>query len=162
MKKLVPSILKLRVCVAFMGEKEQIGWWPSSFLSRSGEAFLTPVFPKTAALARVDGASRAAQLIHDEYIGTGNVYHLFRLPENLEQAMSEALISDATVLDLIASEETARAGLKALAAGGNTNGAGPLLLGSEINENIIGRMADAYLHGFQAEEQVFPYYRGDV
>ena len=157
MKKLVTSILKLRVCVAFMGEKEQVGWWPSSFLSRSGEAFLTPVFPKTAALARVDGASGAAQLIHDEYIGTGNVYHLFRLPESLEQAISEALISDATVLDLIASEETARAGLKALAAGGNTNGAGPLLLGSEINENIIGRMADAYLHGFQVEERVFPY-----
>ena len=148
--------------MAFIGEKERAGWWPSSFLSRSGDAFLTPVFPKTAVLARVNGACGAAQIVHDEYIGTGNVYHLFRLPENLEQAISEALISDATVLDLIASEETARAGLEALAAGGNTNGAGPLLLGSVINENIIGRMADAYLHGFQAEEQVFPYYRGDV
>tara|TARA_X000001036_G_C20615784_1_gene780883 strand:- start:1102 stop:1212 length:111 start_codon:yes stop_codon:yes gene_type:complete len=36
MKKLAHNILKLRVCVAVMGEKKQVGWWPSSFLSRSG------------------------------------------------------------------------------------------------------------------------------
>ena len=27
MKNLAPNIVKLRICVAFMGEKEQIGWW---------------------------------------------------------------------------------------------------------------------------------------
>ena len=53
MKNLAPNIVKLRICVAFMGEKEQIGWWPSSFLSSSGEAFLSPVFPKTSTLARL-------------------------------------------------------------------------------------------------------------
>jgi hypothetical protein len=29
MKNLAPNIVKLRICVAFMGEKEQIGWWQS-------------------------------------------------------------------------------------------------------------------------------------
>jgi hypothetical protein len=162
MRNLVLDIVKLRTCVAFMGEKEQLGWWLSSFLSRSGEAFLSPVFPKTEALARVNGASKAAQLSHDEYIGTGDVYHLFRLPENLEQAISEVLISDASILDFIRSEEAALAALKTLAAGGDTNGAGPLLLEDEIDESMCALMADAYLHGFRAREQVFPYYRRDV
>ena len=145
-----------------MGEKDQLAWWPSSFLSRSGEAFLSPVFPKTEVLARVNGASKAAQLSHDEYIGTGDVYHLFRLPENLEQIISEVLISDASVLDLIASEEAALAALKTLGADGDTSGAGPLLLEDEIDESMCALMADAYLHGFQAREQVFPYYRRDA
>ena len=162
METAIPDILKLRIFVAFMGEKEQLGWWPSSFLSRSGEAFLAPAFPKTAALARLNGSNGAARLVHDKYIGTGNVYHLFRLPENIEQAISELLISDASVFDLITSEETARTGLKALAAGGNAQGAGPLLLEGEIDEVMVGLMADAYLHGIQAREQVYPYYRSTV
>ena len=51
------KLIKLRTCVAFLGEKNQKNWWHSSFLSRSGEAFLKPVFPKTHLLTRVNGAS---------------------------------------------------------------------------------------------------------
>jgi hypothetical protein len=35
--------------------------------------------------------TRAAALVHDERIGVGNVYHLFRLPEEMEQAIHQLL-----------------------------------------------------------------------
>jgi hypothetical protein len=33
----------------------------------------------------------AAARVHDEYIGVGKVYHLFRLPEHIEQALHSSL-----------------------------------------------------------------------
>ena len=160
MENLVPNIVQLRICVAFMGEKEQIGWWPSSFLSRSGDAFLSPVFPKTSTLARVNGASGAAQLVHDEHIGIGDVYHLFRLPENTEHQISQLLLKESTVLELITSEKQAQTALKGLSAGEKTRGVGPHLLeGDVVDETMIRRMASTYMHGFNADEQVYPYYR---
>jgi len=161
--ELTLSLAKLRTCVAFMGEKEQANWWPSSFLSRSGEAFLTPVFPKTAALARVNGASGAAQVSHDEHIGIGDVYHLFRLPENIEHDISQLLAKDASVLEFIASEEIAQAGLQELSGNQSAQGVGPLLIEQDaIDQALIARMAAAYEQGFSAGEQVYPYYRSKV
>lgn len=161
--ELALSLAKLRTCVAFMGEKEQANWWPSSFLSRSGEAFLSPVFPKTAALARVNGASAAAQVSHDEHIGIGDVYHLFRLPENIEHDISQLLAKDASVLELIVTEETAQAELKELSAGKSEQGVGPLLIEEHsIDQAMIAHMAAAYMQGFSAREQVYPYYRSKV
>ena len=157
------SLVNLRVMVAFQGEKEQGCWWPSSFLSSSGEAFLTPVFPKTAVLARVNGASGAAQVVHDEHIGIGDVYHLFRLPENIERDISQLLPKDASVLKLIASEETAQTGLQELSGDQSTQGLGPLLIDQDVvDQCMIARMAAAYMHGFNAGEQVYPYYRSKV
>ena len=143
-----------------MGEKEQVSWWASSFFSNSGERFLSPIFPKTASFARINGACRAAQVVHDEYIGKGDVYHLFRLPENLERTILEVLINDASVLDCIASEESARAGLRTLAEGGLIQDVGPILLEGKIDLTMVGLMAGAYSNALQTGEQVFPYFRG--
>ncbi|WP_299876422.1 BrxE family protein [uncultured Cocleimonas sp.] len=154
------KIVRLRVCVAYMGEKEQVNWWPSSFLSSSGEAFLSPVFPKTAALSRINGASSAARVIHDEYIGIGNVQHLFRLPENVEYEISQSLIKDASILETLTSEEAASAVLHELANGDTTNGVGPLFIKSDsFDQNMVTCMAAAYLQGFSSGQQVYPYYR---
>jgi hypothetical protein len=38
------ALLRLRFAVAFLGEREQAGWWRSSFLSPNARAFLEPVF----------------------------------------------------------------------------------------------------------------------
>ena len=161
--ELILNLARLRTCAAFMGEKDQTGWWPSSFLSPSGEAFLSPVFPKTAALARVNGASGAAQVVHDEHIGIGDVYHLFRLPENIEHDISQLLAKNTSVLELIASEEVAQAGMQELSAGEIVRGVGPLLLEDEaIGTTMVARMAAAYMQGFSSEEQVFPYYRSNT
>lgn len=159
----IGNLIRLRVMVAFLGEKDQANWWSSSFLSRSGEAFLSPVFPKTAALARVNGASGAAQVSHDEHIGIGDVYHLFRLPENIEHDISQLLAKDASVLELIASEETAQASLQELSGDKSAQGVGPLLIEQDvIDQGMIARMAAAYIQGFRSGEQVYPYYRSKV
>ena len=159
--ELILNLAKLRTCVAFLGEKEQSNWWPSSFLSRSGDAFLAPVFPKTAALARVNGASGAAQVSHDEHIGIGDVYHLFRLPENIEHDISQLLSKDGSVLELTASEETAQAALQGLSDDQSSHGVGPLLIEQGVlDHGMIAKMAAAYLQGFSAGEHVYPYYRG--
>jgi len=93
------QIAMLRICVAFLGEKDQRDWWKSSFLSRSGEAFIAPIFPKTSILARINGASAAAQFVHDEHIGIGDVFHLFRLPENVEQDINQLLKRELSQVD---------------------------------------------------------------
>ncbi len=111
------SIAQLRSCVAFLGEKENHNWWSSSFLSKSGGAFLTPVFPKTSLLARVNGAGAGARLVHDEHIGVGDVYHLFRLPENIEHEISQALTNDQSATCSMSSVEEANALLESLASG---------------------------------------------
>ncbi len=161
MSEIITELSALRICVAFLGEKGQANWWASSFLARTGEAFLAPVFPKTAALARVNGASGAAQVIHDERIGVGDVYHLFRLPENIEHDISQLLAKEASVLEIISSEETARAALKELSFGESTKGVGPLLIQhGAIDQAMISRIAAAYMQGFSSSEQVYPYLWG--
>jgi hypothetical protein len=159
----IKSIVSLRVYVSFLGEKEQFNWWPSSFLSQSGETFITPVFPKTSTLARVNGASLAAQILHDEYIGIGDVFHLFRLPENIEHDISQFLVKDVSILEFIKSKDIAQNELQELSAGEITQGIGPLLLEDDItHQAMTGRMASAYMQGFSAGEQVYPYYRSKV
>ncbi len=157
----VKSIAQLRICVAYLGEKDQKNWWPSAFLSKSGEAFLNPVFPKTSLLARVSGASAAAQVTHDEHIGIGDVYHLFRLPENIEHDIGQLLTSNASLNECFSSENAAIEKLQALAEGSTFQGEGPLLLEqNEINLDAIKAIAAAFLASFSSEQSVYPYYRG--
>lgn len=154
------SIAKLRACVAFLGEKDQANWWSSSFLSRTGGVFLSPVFPKTAALARINGASSAARVLHDEHIGIGDVYHLFRLPENVEHEISLMFSKNASVLAFITTEESALACLQELSGDEPLHGIGPLFIELKvIEQSMIKLMAAAYLKGFSVNEQVYPYYR---
>jgi hypothetical protein len=154
------KLAKLRTYVAFLGEKDQQNWWPSSFLSRSGAAFLNPVFPKTSLLARVTGASNAAQVAHDEHIGVGDVFHLFRLPENMEHDIFQVLTNELSILE-IGSEDDAYTSLQGLTNGDTTQGIGPLLLNqSEIDQATISHMAAAYLAGFKNNQTVYPYYKG--
>lgn len=155
------KIAKLRTYVAFLGEKDQQNWWPSSFLSSSGATFLNPVFPKTSLLARVTGASAAAQVVHDKLIGIGNVFHLFRLPENIEHNILQVLTTELSILDNISSKDEALASLQTLANGDTTQGIGALLLNqSEIDQVAINHMAAAYLAGFKNNQKVYPFYKG--
>ncbi len=162
-QELITNIAKLRTCVAFLGEKEQHNWWSSSFLSKTGEAFLNPVFPKTSILARINGASAAAQLVHDEHIGIGDVHHLFRLSETIEHQITQLLSKDYSIDGCIDSDDEAISQLKSLADEENIQAVGPLLLDqNDINKTVIKKMASAYLAGFHNNEAVYPYYRGTL
>ena len=85
------QIAALRAVVGYLGEQGQSAWWPSSFFAPSSKAFLAPVFARTVFLAQCQGVRQAAAKVHDEHIGVGHVYHLFRLPEDLEQAIHRFL-----------------------------------------------------------------------
>lgn len=160
----IKNIAKLRYCVAFIGEKDQSNWWSSMFLSKNGQAFLTPVFPKTSFLARIRGTSAAAQQVHDEHIGIGDVFHLFRLPENVEQELSQIFIDDQSLnVQDLASTEEAYTCLEELADNESKQAVGALLLEENIlAQTGIKQMASAYLNAFKSNEEVYPYYRGQT
>lgn len=82
---IINQIAKLRVLVGYLGEKDQFNWWASSFFSKSSDAYLSPIFTKSIFLAQYTGVKEAASIVHDERVGLGDVYHLFRLPEYVEQ-----------------------------------------------------------------------------
>jgi hypothetical protein len=85
------QIASLRLLVGFLGEQSQFNWWSSSFFAANSRAFLSPVFSKTALIAQWQGVKEAASRVHDEPIGVGAVYHLFRLPEHIEQTLCTGL-----------------------------------------------------------------------
>ncbi len=160
------KLLQLRVLVGFLGEKRQAGWWQSDFWSPTAEVFLSPVFPRTVFLSQAEGASAAARLVHDQRIGVGKVFHLFRLPENLEQSVHDGLqnLEVAQQLRPLLSDRQQAAEYLAKNFGKSTadNPIGPLLCGdiSSIGANkTIAILANTYLSGFQRSVEVFPYFR---
>ena len=88
-KATLAQIARLKLLVGFLGEQSQFNWWPS--------AFFAPVFNKNAFVAQYHGVQEAASRVHDEHIGIGRVYHLFRLPEHVEQALFNSLQNKAFV-----------------------------------------------------------------
>jgi len=69
--ELIETLVKFRLAIGYLGEREQFGWWQSSFFTQGSDAFLTPIFGRTKALAQCNGVTQAAAIIHDERIGTG-------------------------------------------------------------------------------------------
>lgn len=113
----LPTWLNLRLLVGFLGERAQCAWWPTAFYEPSGRLFLEPVFGKTARLAQYHGVLEAARRLHDDHLNVGS-YHLFRLPEEVEQnlhALMECQVREATAPPVPQNQETALAALQALA-----------------------------------------------
>ena len=160
----VTTLVMLRFVVGFLGERAQFGWWPCAFLAPASGAFLTPLFPRTQALARCNGVTQAATLVHDDRIGVGDVYHLFRLPEDLEQAIHRTLQGreqDAALLPLVANQETALARLRSLAAVVNDNAVGPTWVGGTTalrDDQAWRRVAGYYAQAFAQRSEIFPYF----
>ena len=55
------------------------------FLSSSSKAFLGPIYPNSIDIAQYSGVCQAASIVHDEHIGIGKHYHLYRLPDAIER-----------------------------------------------------------------------------
>jgi hypothetical protein len=155
------AILRLRLAVAFLGEREQAGWWPSSFLSRNARAFMEPVFGNGYALAQYHGATEAARRVHDDHIGVGRVFHLFRMPEPIERLIFECFadksVSD-EVADSIVSASTADV---QLAPNIGRTETGPVRIGNieMVGEpDAMATVAAHYQAAFKAHTQCFPYF----
>jgi hypothetical protein len=157
---LVSKLLASRLLIGFLGERAQFGWWPTAFYEPSARLFLEPVFPKTIRIAQYHGVVEAARRLHDEHLNVGS-FHLFRLPEELEQDLHRLMQSRANELsgsDIYKDKRTALEALGAMVGAMNRKGVGPVAIGS-VRE--IATKADellsVYRSAFLSGATSFPY-----
>ena len=155
-------ILKMRLLVGYLGERAQNSWWSTSFYEQSSRQFLEPVLTRTSQLARYHGVVEAARRVHDEHLNVG-VYHLFRLPEELEQDLHSQVQGyevDEFTRTVMHNNESAINALKDLAILITPNTIGPKAVG-EIAEvksaNTLKIISAEYLSAFDRNEKVYPY-----
>ncbi|GAB1471753.1 hypothetical protein MASR2M66_26310 [Chloroflexota bacterium] len=162
--KLLENLAFIRLSIGFLGEREQFGWWQSSFFTQGSNSFLSPLFARTQMLAQFNGVSRSATLVHDERIGVGSVYHLFRLPEDLEQGLQKILRDtkfEERAREIIKNKETALDYLREQSKAASDKGVGPVRYGN-INQLHNAKtwlsIAQLYLHAFEKGTAIFPYF----
>jgi hypothetical protein len=150
--------------VGYLGEQAASPWWSSTFLGPHAVTFLSPVFGNRTTVAQYQGVVEAARRAHDEKIGVGRVFHLFRLPEATERRIS-SYVQDAQVAenmrDWIDSRESAGRILASLARGGGDVKRGPFRLGTISSlspPNGIALVASTYKSAFQAGIKCYPYF----
>lgn len=158
----LPTILQLRLLVGFLGERAQHGWWPTSFFGDYSMRSLEFVAPKTATLAQYHGAVEAARRLHDEHLSVGS-YHLFRLPEEVEQDL-HALVQSAqgatVIRELPKDKEMALSSLAKMASAEAAAAEGPVSLGSisALGEaDTTKAIAGVYMKALSANVKAYPY-----
>jgi len=155
-------MLELRLLVGFLGERAQFGWWPTAFYERTAGAFLEPVFARSSRLAQYHGVVEAARRLHDERLSVGS-YHLFRLPEEIEQDLHVAARSPVVseLADKIAAgRDNALETLQGLSGARRSGAAGPINIASikEVESDAVLRaIGGVYVSAFASESQAFPY-----
>lgn len=161
----LPILLQLRMLVGFLGERAQCPWWPTSFYEASSRLFLEPVFSKTSRLAQYHGVLEAARRVHDEHLSVGS-YHLFRLPEEVEQdlhAMVQSSVGEELAGQAPQSKEAALDALQRLATTGGTSSVGPTAVGSIkdlASTDTLRAIAAAYRSAFTQNARTYPYLVG--
>jgi hypothetical protein len=156
------QIVGLRLAVGLLGE--QSAWWPSSFLGRHADAFLNPIFGSKTRMAQYNGVTEAACRVHDERIGVGRVFHLYRLPETIEQRISDALQGGSfpeEVRRCFESPEAAESVLTGLAMAPAVVTPGPVRLGGTEMINSpdgVALAAATYRSAFHAGIKCYPYF----
>lgn len=162
-KSILSNFLFMRLLVGYLGEKSQFNWWPTTFIGSSSNLFLSPIFPRTTLLSQYHGILEAARRVHDERIGIGSVFHLFRLPEVREQELHGILSGDSSLLSMasFASRDAAFAALQKIADGGTSASEGPVKLGSApeiMTSNGIRDISRSYAAAFTQGVKCYPYF----
>lgn len=157
------TIAELRVLVGYLGEQQPI-WWPSQFFSPIASAFLGPVFTRSTVLAQYHGVTAAAARKHEEHIGEGRTFHLFRLPEIFEQSAAGVFADkdfEVSIRASVASRDEALVRLAELAGQVTSANEGPVVVGDLTDElgDALKSCAALYLDAFSKGIQCFPYLR---
>ena len=158
----LPHILKMRLLVSYLGEKAQHAWWPTAFYETSSRPFLEPVFSRTSRLAQYHGVLEAARRLHDEHLSVGS-YHLFRLPEEVEQDLHNLVQhpkADEFALHEMRSKDAALASLRDIAGAVSVNSVGPTAIGNigDLDApNTVKAIAAAYLSAFSQDAKTYLY-----
>lgn len=163
MSKTFETIAVLRVLVGYLGEQNP-SWWPSQFFSPNANAFLGPVFARSTLLAQYQGVTAAAARRHEEHIGEGRTFHLFRLPEIYEQSAAGVFSDKAfesQIRTLVASRDQALGRLAELAGGPVSASEGPVVVGDLTDglSDALESCAALYLDAFKKGIQCFPFLR---
>jgi len=166
-KLIIKTLVELRIIAGYLGEKSQYNWWPSNFLAPTTQKMLEFTFPRTALISQYMALSAAAAKVHDEAIGIGKSFHLFRLPEHIEKVMLEEFkvhgkdIAEAN----ISSKASAIERLTELSGGASISGEGPINIGEtkiEHLERITTKIACAYLQAFSDNKKAYPYFQSNT
>lgn len=159
-------ILLVRTLVAALGERTAPPWWRTQFLTEVGFRAMGRVFPRTAASAALNSVLLAARVDHDQRIGVGERYHLFRLPTNMENAllslMAESSFATQTTGLVTKRPEELIQDLGTLASERKIVGSeGPIRVGPAtilLHSSAIEALAAHYRHSFQTGRRAFPYF----
>ncbi|PSL17305.1 hypothetical protein CLV88_11978 [Shimia abyssi] len=156
------DIIRLRMAVGLLGEKDHGNWWPSLWFTSNAVAFLTPVYETRTDAARYHGLVETARLVHDSRIGVGQAFHLFRLPETLERRLHDVVVNDDATSKAggIPQKGDAEALLSEIAETVDAS-AGPIRVGSAAEldtSSWIKVLAGHYLSAFRSSQQTFPYF----
>jgi hypothetical protein len=159
------TLLQMRLLVGFLGERAQCAWWPTAFYETSSRLFVEPVFSKTSRLAQYHGVLEAARRLHDEHLNVGS-YHLFRLPEEVEQDLHAAMqtsVGEELARQAPQNKEAALDALKRLAVPSRTPSVGPTAVGGikDLDSpDTLKAIAAAYLSAFAQNAKTYPYLVG--
>lgn len=156
------TVLQMRLIVGFLGERPQFAWWTTSFFGDYSLRSLEFVTPKTSLLAQYHGVVEAARKLHDEHLNVGS-YHLFRLPEEIEQdlhAMMQSSVGTELAKQVPQDKDAALAALKTLAGAIPPAAVGPTAAGN-IDQLSAGEtlksIAGAYVSAFSQNAKTYPY-----
>jgi hypothetical protein len=162
----IESVVRARFLVATLGESASPPWWRTDALSPAGQRLLARLFPRTAASAGLETASRAAATEHDNHIGRVGAYHLFRLPiadetivrDHLRLPDTDRLLQElVTLVDF----QTRLDALRTLTRGEiSVDAHGPLHCGATNGirrGKALQRLCAAYADAFGTGRTVYPF-----
>lgn len=156
-------LLKIRLLVLALGQKDAADWWACSFLSSAGGRFLASPFPRSAFWAACHASSIAAARHHDERIGTGGTVHLFRLGQEIEIQLRDKVLRDGwrPDFDPSAAREILLGHLKEIAQlPDKAAAAGPIRVSDRnrfVGSKMLSQVAGLYVAAFEKGIQVLPY-----
>ena len=133
--------------------------------SRVSDLSLIHIFSKTSRLAQYHGVLETARRLHDEHLSVGS-YHLFRLPEEVEQdlhSIVQSSVGEELASRAPQSKEAALDALTRLAATSATSSVGPTAVGSikDLDStDTLKAIAAAYLLAFTQNAKTYPYLVG--
>lgn len=157
--ELIEQFILLRLQVAYAGEASEPGWWPTACLTNGAVLDFKALFSEAAPAVAWQLSSQAACQAHDKWL-SGMDYHLFRLPEGLEEAIYHTglQLSSTQAQALLAQRKTL---LTAASHTGTTTITGPHRLGSSadlLTGQALPALRACYAAAFAGGAQVFPYF----
>lgn len=164
-------IIQLRALVLALGESTDPPWWNTKFMTDTGIRFLERLYPRVPMHAAVHSSGKAACDAHDKAVGRVGVYHLFRFPDHIENALTGLVSSEGSeFFNSFRKVLNDRQGLLDLLlelCNGKTDGdfavnsSGPLGMGSESeveDMDTLTRIAAIYYQSFMRGVPSYPYF----